>query len=229
MNFFSAFPRGYIVNLEERKDRRSEIEKEFINLGIALEDTNINFFKAVRPDNAAGFPNIGARGCFLSHLNILRDALNDNLSRILIMEDDLAISQKLIEYQDELISALDNSDWDIIYFGHFLNFPDESQHLTPYTDGVRSTHFYAVNGKTIPLLVEFLETVLGREPGDPAGGPMHVDGAISTFRAQNPTIKTLLVNPSVGGQRSSKSDISPGILDKLPIINTIVKVLRKLK
>lgn len=229
MNFFSAFPRGYIVNLEERKDRRSEIEKEFSRLGVVLEETHINFFKAVRPDDAAGFPNIGARGCFLSHLNILQDALNNKLSRVLIMEDDLAISEKLIDYQDELISTLDNSDWDIIYFGHFLDFPNESQHLIPYTDGVRSTHFYAVNGKAIPLLVEFLEAILQRAPGDPAGGPMHVDGAISTFRAQNPAITTLLVNPSVGGQRSSKSDISPGILDKLPIIRSIVKVLRKLK
>ena len=36
---------------------------------------------------------------------------------------------------------------------------------------------------------------------------MHYDGALTTFRAQNPDVLTLLAYPCLGFQRSSRSDI----------------------
>ena len=42
-------------------------------------------FPAVKPKERLGFPNIGARGCFLSHYQILSDALRRGLANALIV------------------------------------------------------------------------------------------------------------------------------------------------
>jgi len=46
------------------------MQKELSRIGWRAE-----FFPAVRPETAQGFPWIGARGCFLSHLAVLKSAL----------------------------------------------------------------------------------------------------------------------------------------------------------
>jgi glycosyl transferase family 25 len=71
-----------------------------------------------------------------------------------------------------------------------------------------TAHAYAVNGNVLPRLVKHLEKVMRRPSGHPEGGRQHYDGALSTFRAQNEDIKTVIVAPSVGRQRSSRSDIT---------------------
>ncbi|HAX77040.1 MAG TPA: LPS biosynthesis glycosyltransferase, partial [Cyanobacteria bacterium UBA11372] len=60
-------------------------------------------FPAIRPDDAGDFPSIGARGCFESHLAILKQALADRLSNVLIVEDDLKISQRFHTEQAVLL------------------------------------------------------------------------------------------------------------------------------
>ena len=59
---------------------------------------------------------------------------------------------------------------------------------------------------------------------------MHVDGAYSLFRAQNPEMLTLIATPSMGGQRSSRSDIYPNKwYDRIPGLMGIAGALRTLK
>ena len=57
--------------------------------------------------------------------------------------------------------------------------------------------------------VLFMEELQQRPPGHPDGGPMHIDGAYSTFRVQNPDVVTLIASPNLGWQRSSRSDVTP--------------------
>jgi hypothetical protein len=45
---------------------------------------------------------------------------------------------------------------------------------------------------------------------------MHLDGAYSTFRHQNPDVVTLIASPNLGWQRSSPSNISPRWFDRVP-------------
>lgn len=49
----------------------------------------IQWVAACRPHDAGGFPSIGSRGCFLSHLAVLEDASAKGFERILIVEDDV--------------------------------------------------------------------------------------------------------------------------------------------
>jgi len=56
-----------------------------------LTPHKVEIFPAIGPDEAGGFPSIGPRGCFSSHVAILKQAKHQGLSNILIVEDDLEI------------------------------------------------------------------------------------------------------------------------------------------
>ena len=225
------FQAVYAVNLPERKDRRKLIVKELEVAGMPLTPNQVEIFPAIRPDGAGGFPSIGARGCFSSHVAILKQAKQRGLSNVLIVEDDLAISPDFSTEQAAIVEQLRQQDWDFVYFGHVEEVGGKSPvALVPFSEGVMTTHFYAVNGKIFDRLLRFLEELQQRPPGHPDGGPMHLDGAYSTFRSQNPDVVTLIASPNLGWQKSSRSDIYPNLwFDRLPGIRQLVGVLRASK
>src|SRR5271165_5348126 len=158
----------YIINLPERKDRRKAITGELQRVGMPLAPGKVELFPAVKPKDRMGFPNIGTRGCFLSHYQILSDALRRGLANALIVEDDLMISSELSKHVDTLLADLKSRVWGIVYFGHIEPVPESGQpKLVPFDQPVITSHFYAVNGPVIPRLVKYLEQVQEREPGDP--------------------------------------------------------------
>ena len=222
MNLCEYFPTTRIVNLSERRDRRREITRELANFGIRPGSDGVEFFDAVRPEDAGEFPSVGVRGCFLSHLDILREAMSSKLESVLIMEDDLSISPLLPQVQDELIRTLESEEWDIAYFGYTDSdkiYIDTDRKLVRYTEVIGCTHFYAVHRRVMPNLIEFLEMmILTRPLGHPEAGPMHYDGALATFRARNPEVLTLLAYPCLGFQRSSRSDIYTHWFERIPIL-----------
>ena len=59
----------YVINLEDRTDRRAEMEQQLRRVGWQAA-----FVAAIRPVDAGDFPSVGARGCFLSHLATLKQA-----------------------------------------------------------------------------------------------------------------------------------------------------------
>jgi len=221
----------YAVNLPERKDRRQLIVKELEAAGMPLTPSRVEIFPAIRPDEAGGFPSIGARGCFSSQVAILKQAKQEGLSNILIVEDDLEISAKFRTDQAVILEQLCQQDWDFAYFGHVEEVGEKSLvALVPFSDGVMTTHFYAVNGRIFDRLLRFLEEVQQRPPGHPDGGPMHLDGAYSTFRARNPDVVTLIASPNLGWQKSSRSDIYPNPwFDRVPGIMQLAGAARTSK
>lgn len=228
MKFDDYFPRVRIISLIERKDRRQAMMRDLARLGMKLGDGRCEFFPGFRPENPAGFESVGARGCFLSHLSILQRAEAESWPNALVFEDDLSFTKQFFEERDHLAESLKNRRWGFIYWGHIVEQPDTAPaELVPYTGPLRTTHFYAVNGWMIPRLRHYLEQVLTRPPGDPRGGPMHVDGAFSMFRAANPDVTTLLAVPSLGLQRSSRSDIAANSwFDRTPVLRDLATLAR---
>src|SRR5829696_6763409 len=84
-----VFQKIYVINLAARTDRRREMQEQFGRIGMRLDDPKVELFEAIRPDDADGFPSVGSRGCFLSHLGVLKRASASRLESILILEDDL--------------------------------------------------------------------------------------------------------------------------------------------
>ena len=85
----TVFDRIYVINVPTRTDRRREMQAQLYRVGTSLSAPGVHLFSAVRPSAAGGFTSVGARGCFVSHLGVLREAAPGHVGRLLILEDDL--------------------------------------------------------------------------------------------------------------------------------------------
>lgn len=227
MKIKEFFERAYVVNLPDRKDRRRVMVRELEKAGMLLTPNKVEIFPAIRPQDAGDFPSVGARGCFLSHLAILKRAKQDRLANVLIMEDDLTISERFRTEQALLVEQLRRTDWGFVYFGH-VEETTEAYPVTlqPFSEPMKTTHFYGVNNRIFDRLLWFLEELQQRPGGHPEGGPMHLDGAYSQFRARNPGVVTLIASPNLGWQRSSRSDITNAWFDRVPVFKELAGVAR---
>lgn len=221
---FASFDRLYILNLPSRADRRRDMAGELARIGTSLDDPRVRLFPASRPVEPGGFTSSGAHGCFLGHLAILREARDLGCHAILILEDDCDFAAGIETLLPPALDMLDVLGFDLFYGGYDLpegpggGDPTATPlMLADCTAPVRTTHFLGLGRTAITALVPYLETMLVRPPGSPEGGPMHVDGAYSWFRASRCDLSTWLARPLLGHQRPSPTDIAaPGALDRLP-------------
>ena len=212
----------YVINLEHRADRRSEMTRELDSIGWRAQ-----FFPAVRPTESKVFPSIGARGCFLSHLSAIKRAPDGH---VLLMEDDLNFMPDFSRMWSGAYGALTDFDWSIFYPGHVLVDQPNGLVLLEPSVPVQCTHFLLIHERARSRIIDGLEAILARPAGHPLGGPMHVDGAYSTIRAQNPDLKTYVFSPSLGYQRSSRSDIASGrLLDSFAFLKPFMSGMRRIK
>lgn len=207
----TLFDRVYIINLPERSDRRREMAAELGRVGLSLDDPLVHLFPAVRPADRGEFPSIGARGCFLSHLGVLKDAQAKGHRSILILEDDVEWTATAL---DPTLGAKALIETEFAFLhggpGYDRERPDGPILLTPLApdDDIGLTHFIGLRGPIIGELIVYLEAMLARPEGSPEGGPMHVDGAYCWFRQAHPDFACYVCAPSVAQQRPSRSDIS---------------------
>jgi len=107
----------FVINLPARADRRREMDQQLRRLGLSLQHEKVVLFPAVRPDSPGGFPSIGARGCFMSHLGVLQMAQAKGVDNILILEDDCDFSKNVTAMLSQLDDGLQKMDWAIVYGG----------------------------------------------------------------------------------------------------------------
>lgn len=205
---FSAFDSIRIISLPERLDRRREVGKEMARVGLKVGEGSVRMFDAIKPAEADGFPSVGSRGCYLSHLQVLRDAIRDGTRHLLVVEDDAMFTRE-INNAGALLALCKSGDWDFLYPGH-LKLPAIPGPLrwVPKDDWLMCTHAYAVNQRILKPLVAYLEDCLARPEGHVDGGPMHVDAAYNYFMRDNPEVLTYRSSRAVVIQRSSQSDIA---------------------
>lgn len=207
----SVFDRVYVINLPERTDRRREISAQLRVIGMALDDPLIQLFAAVRPSDAGGFRTVGARGCFLSHLAVLRDAREKGHRSILILEDDVDWTSAALTAGGGAAAAL-RAPWMFLHGGVEGGSSGGNSRIrlerVPPDEALLLAHFVGLRGAVIAALVPYLEAILERPAGSPEGGPMDVDGAYSWFRRSHPEVATCLCVPPLARQRSSRSDIT---------------------
>lgn len=226
----STFDMVRIISLADRHDRRKDVFNTLRRLGLTVGGHSCAFFDAVRPSDPDGFPSIGARGCFMSHLEVLRAARTDGVEALLILEDDVEFSRSEVARMSATLAALAAQSWDIFYGGSPATPRSAPLTDVPPTEGVQQTHFIAFSKRAIDMLVPYLEAMLNREPGSPDGGPMHVDGAYSWFRQQHPDIRAYAATPHIAHQRSSRTDIDVlGSTDTNAVLQPFLQVARTIK
>jgi glycosyl transferase family 25 len=231
---FASFDRLYVLNLPERADRRAEMAGELARIGTGFGDRRVRLFPAIRPERADGFAGVGAHGCFLSHLAILREARDLGCHAILLLEDDCDFARDIETLLPPALDMIDRRGFAIFHGGYELpGGGGGGVAATPLIRAdpatpVRTTHFVGFGRAAITGLVPYLEAMLGRAPGSAEGGPMHVDGAYGWFRASRPDLATWLANPRLGHQRPSRTDVAaPGPIDRLPA--ALERALRRAK
>ena len=227
-HILDRFDQIRIINLEDRSDRRREMAAELDRIG--GWPANCRFYDARRPADPGGFPSLGARGCFESHLGVLRAARDANVKSLLLLEDDLDFTRAARSELGVLLNELFGKPWDFFYGAHLL--PANGRrglHELPPEQAVLTASCLAFAGRTIAPLVDFLEGIMKRPPGSPDYGPMHVDGAYGLFRLMNPQFRTFAAFPTMGYQRSSPSDITPSnmLLDRSRMTRSIATLLRR--
>ncbi len=224
------FPLTRVLNLPARTDRYREISAQLEAMGMPFTPGEVELFRAIKPPDAAGFTNVAVHGCFLSHLNILRNARTRGVASVLVIEDDLQVQPQDVETLAEMAAQLMSGPWGIAYFGHFLTAArGESPGWKTFHGELRTSHFYAVHASVFDRLIAYLENCLNRPPGHPVGGPMEYDGALNMFRLWHPDTITLVAQPSLGGQRSSPSDIHPSGERRISGIRQAVSLARLVK
>jgi glycosyl transferase family 25 len=233
---WGAFDAIFLINLPDREDRKRELERELRSVGLETDNPKLVWIRAVRPLDAGEFPSIGARGCFMSHLTCLRSAMDSGHSRILILEDDACFPKPRVGGLKGVLKKLEDPNWAIWYGGghmlHDLSPGIDSFEIIAldHTVGVQTSHCIALQGGAIDSVKSFFELILTRRGGHPVAGPMHVDGAYSTWRALNPVAVTLISAPPVCVQRLSRSDIATTRwFDRSPFLQSGVAAIRRLR
>ena len=180
-----------------------------------LDDPKVSFFDAMRMSAPGPFRSCGSHGCYLSHLAILWEAANNRQS-VLILQDDC-------DFLDD-IRAYQLPPCDIFYGSHSED-----------ADTIIGAHFMGFSSRAAVLAADYLQRLLdpafppdaqaSRESTfNPAVRPP-IDGSLVWFRRAYPDLKTVFA--LLGVQRRSRSDITPGTLDQLPVVRGVVEAMRR--
>jgi glycosyl transferase, family 25 len=225
------FDRSYIINLADRADRRRQAEKEFGRVGIAMPNDKVGFYTATRPSDKGNFTDVGTRGCFESHRNVLELAHRDGLKNVLIFEDDVCFRNISESFERKLISLISSEAWELIYFGY--GYPGDEALTGPllkWTGDIQGSHFYAVNGQFIGPMLDYMRKCESRPRDHPEGGPMPADGITNHVRYVFPDVRLFLSVPNLAHQRSSRTDIAEmPLYDGMSWLRPIVDGIRATK
>ena len=141
----------FYINLDERTDRKDSFEKHMKKYDLEFER-----FSAIKD-------NCGAFGCAKSHLCVLKNAKNNNLENVIIMEDDIAfdISPEMLDEKLKLIFD-NNLDFDVFHLSYRYRISDDVPGID-YLKKLSYCHYcscYIINKKCYDEIIECWEKSL---------------------------------------------------------------------
>lgn len=206
------FDRVVCVNLDRRPERWSRFTDNVRRVAWPFKE--VERFRAVDgslvPPPVGWVSGGGAWGCMESHRRILEDALLDNLSSILVLEDDAFFPP---EFPDEVAEFLARvpDDWDCLMLGG-QHIHIDKRPPVPVAPGVlrctncQRTHAYALRKEAMSALYQKWHSWVPKTSG-------HCDHIMGPFMA---TRKTYAPADGRGrprmlvGQDHNRSDIAAG-------------------
>lgn len=229
MKLSDYFDRIYIVFLPERIERIKSMEYQIHRLN--LDPEKVIWFPGLRFTEAAGFPKASVRGCVMSQYTILNQALEQELEKVLILQEDCNFSRYFLKNQASILQELATTEWDFAYLGHGQNPQKASTYFVKADpqERIMLTHCCAYHSRVIPRLVQLIAEGSERSPGDPRGGPMYLDAFMNFFRSRNPEVLTLMASPSFAWQHASTSSLNPNHLENYKFLAPIFKFFRFIK
>ena len=93
----TCFGRAYVINLENRPDRKIQFENRARKANI----TGYEFVRAVHGDSCVPphwwRAGNGAWGCLMTHLRVAQDAIMDGVKNYVVFEDDVVFIKGFAE------------------------------------------------------------------------------------------------------------------------------------
>lgn len=229
MTLYDYFSRIGIIHLPNRPDRFQSLSTELREIGIDIRQTKVQIPHAPVPSEWDGWPSRGVYGNFLSHLGILRQALQDDLQTIWVLEDDAIFSRRMRREQQALVKTLSERDWDLCFFGHSLTHElvEQPTGFVRSNAGFIWAHCYAVHARVLPRLVAYLERAVVLPAHHPEGSRLYIDAAMTLFRRANPDVVTLVYNPALSIQKGCTSSLNnPKWYDTVAVTRPFVSLAR---
>jgi hypothetical protein len=146
-NFFSE---AYYINVDERIDRKKQIELELIKNKL---NNFVQRFNAIKPNIKSPENCVKASGA--SHRSIIQTAKNKNLKNVLILEDDV----EWLNFEDgyKKLEELIQLQWNVILLvGWYVTYD------FPRIFGSRNAGGYLVNSSYYDILLSNREASLSR-------------------------------------------------------------------
>ena len=192
----------YYINLEHRKDRKEQIERELKKTGI----TNIQRIPAVyNKEN-------GAMGCTASHINTLKTFIESGKNRCLILEDDFVFSKSNSDIRN-ILENIKSLKFDVLMLSgnvHGSKNVESNKYIKRVLDA-QTTSGYIVTREFAPTLLSNFEDGLAlfRQHSD-RGWQYALD---MFWKRLQPTSEWYITNPAIGKQSESYSDIEGKTVD----------------
>lgn len=236
-----------LINMANRPTRlRDSLRELSIATGRPVTVDEVHLIRPRRFDDAGGFASPGFRSNLDAHLRAATWARDAGHERVLIMEDDLSFRPDLTRVWPALAAELLVRPWHLASLGYLDSWgeaPTAPDHLAAGTAGgegdrrpagwarfegkVNGAHAYLVHARALDEWVTHLATIATGRPGDDLLGPIPSDGAINTFTWVDDSRTRLVAVPNMVGTRPTRSDITPGRLDRVPVIGPTVELLRR--
>lgn len=161
MGIEEYFDGKYCINLDRRNDRWvNNCLPQFKDIGITVE--RFSAVDGVDLDLPHGKTYNGELAGSYSHMKAIKQARDNGIERLLLLEDDVVFIDEVNNKFSSLINNIPN-DWDIIFFG--------GNHVggqTPVNNGVvklggsYAIHACGINKKAYDILIQHLETSIDR-------------------------------------------------------------------
>jgi hypothetical protein len=177
------FDRVVVINLDSRTDRMESFDAQARKYGIKYER-----FSAVVA-NPPSLPPTWA--CKESHKAVIKQAVEDNVKRLFVFEDDALFVQDFNTKLADLYGQLPE-DWDMFYLGAWhLEYEPYKEGLVKMKDSY-SAHAYGINA-------HYLDDAFAA-----VYKPKAIDIALAS---KHPHIKAYCAKPALVSQTPSYSDI----------------------
>ena len=141
----------FYINIDERTDRKYTFEKHMKKYDLEFER-----FSAIKD-------KFGAFGCAKSHLSVLKNAKNNNLENVIIMEDDIAFDIPPEMLDEKLKLIFDNElDFDVFHLSYRYRISEDVPGVD-YLKKLSYCHYcscYIINKKCYDEIIECWEKSL---------------------------------------------------------------------
>jgi len=189
--------RSVYINLDKRTDRRAQIEAELAHMNVHGER-----FPAIY------VPTYGGVGCAMSHAAVVRQAAEDKVTSLLVLEDDFYWTVPDRATLDARLVATWDSvpDYDVILFDYSIVQGTSVNTYVGRALEASSAAGYLVSGHYLERLAACLEGGAALYQQNPHASWVYINDQY--WKRLQSTDRWYYLTPRLGTQRDGYSDLS---------------------